>query len=278
MEKKLISRDECKDIQMNILDVIVRICEQHGLQYYLAYGTLLGAVRHKGYIPWDDDIDIYMSRQDYSALISYLKAGAYPEAQWLKLLDLDADGYYYPFAKATDCRTEAKMDTNLTKHGIWVDIFPIDNVPDNKMHSDLFCLYCHVLRAVIIAMTTDFRSTKLGKRRTRKKILKLFACIVGKKRMALFYDHECQKYNRKYTDHAACLSGAYGKKERMPKSVLFTPAMFSFEDRRYNGTAKYDSYLEALYGDYMKLPPKEKQKTHSITASYKTNEKNEENY
>lgn len=268
MERTLISREECKNIQMGILDVITKVCEQHGWKCYLAYGTLLGAVRHKGYIPWDDDIDLYMSRSDYSELVAWMKKEKYEESDWLKILDMDTEGYYFPYAKAVNCRTEAIMDTNLTKHGVWIDIFPVDNVPDNKALGNLFCLCCKVLRETNVAMTMNFESRKIRKR-FRKRIASWIACAVGKRRMARFYDRVCQTYSNKHTEHAACLSGAYGKRERMPKSVLFVPTKLSFEGKSYTGTAEYDAYLKTMYGDYMQLPAEEKRITHDVTAYYK---------
>lgn len=268
MEKMLISREECKTIQMSILDAVVKICEEHHFQYYLAYGTLLGAIRHEGYIPWDDDIDIYMCREDYDKLISVMKTGRYADSSWMKILDLDTEGYYYPFAKAVDIRTDAKMDSNVTKHGIWVDIFPVDNVPDNRKLGELYCDYCRFLRAIIIAMTTDFKSEKMVKPKKHKIILNSFAQLVGKRRMALFCDKECKKFSSKHTKYAACLFGAYGKKERMSKEVLLTPGVVHFEGKNYTGTAKFDEYLRTLYGDYMQLPPAEKRITHGVTATY----------
>ena len=107
---RMIGQKECREIQMAILDEIERICKVNNLTYSLAYGTLLGAVRHKGYIPWDDDIDICLLREDYEKLIAILKDKNAPGSkEWLTLVDDTCDGYFYPFAKAYDNRTTVKL-------------------------------------------------------------------------------------------------------------------------------------------------------------------------
>ena len=121
---KKIEQNEFREIQMCILDEIQRICKENNLKYSLAYGTLLGAVRHKGYIPWDDDIDICLLREDYEKLIAVLKDKNAPgHKEWLTLVDDTCDGYFYPFAKAYDNRTAVKMERHKGEMGIWVDIF-----------------------------------------------------------------------------------------------------------------------------------------------------------
>ena len=159
---KLLSRDECKQIQINILNEIATICEINGLQYYLAYGTLLGAIRHEGFIPWDDDIDIYLARNDYDRLAMILKNPQTAKPVWLEYYDGDKEGYYYPFAKAVDNTTIAKMEDNKTQHGIWIDIFPMDNIPNSNKKQEKFVKKGKFLRDLSIAMTTDFSASPSG--------------------------------------------------------------------------------------------------------------------
>ena len=126
-----LSNEEIREIQINLLETIKDICERYNIKYSLAYGTLLGAVRHKGFIPWDDDIDIFLQRPDYERLIDIISNQS--EYYWLNVLDVrQKEDYYYPFAKAVDSRTLAKMADNTTPHGIWIDLFPIDHIPDKS--------------------------------------------------------------------------------------------------------------------------------------------------
>lgn len=263
---ELLERQECKNIQKQLLVIADDICKKNNLNYYMAYGTMLGAIRHKGYIPWDDDIDIYMERSHYEEFIKIIRNCETTIPEWCNILTISPDTYYYPFAKLVDSRTVAKMDSNVTEHGVWIDIFPIDGVPNNVIISHIFCFYCHFLRAIIIAMTTDFSSKKLGKKVIYKKILATIAEIIGKNKIANIYNEVCKKYNVKDHEYVASLSGAYSSRERMPKNVYFERATYEFEEYHFSGAKNYKEYLSQLYGDFMKLPPEEKRRIHSIIA------------
>ncbi|MBQ8445584.1 MAG: LicD family protein, partial [Opitutales bacterium] len=147
-----ITHEELKQIQLGILDKVHEFCEKNGITYFLSSGTLIGAVRHKGYIPWDDDLDLYMPRADYDKFIKLFSANS-PENT--KLLSLETDKkYQYPFAKVIDDRTEM-VETAVGesfKIGVYIDVFPVDSVPDNFVASWIvywfltivkkFSLYC----------------------------------------------------------------------------------------------------------------------------------------
>ena len=126
---RLLTIDEIKQTELSILDYIDSVCKQHNVRYYLAYGTLLGAIRHKGFIPWDDDIDIYMLRSDYDRFIQLLSAEKENHYSLLSIYN-DSD-YFYEFAKVVDNRTSINANNlkAMRNEGVWVDIFPLDNVP-----------------------------------------------------------------------------------------------------------------------------------------------------
>lgn len=264
MSKEYLSRADCRNIQIEILKTIASICEKLNIHYYIAYGTLLGALRHGGFIPWDDDIDISLFRKDYEKLISYLKEKK--EYSWLQVLDKDNDSYYYPFAKAIDNRTLAKMEDNTTSHGIWVDIFPLDNVPDDENEASHFLKRCLFLRGLTIAMTTDFAAGNLGKKRFVKRILNVMSNVIGKKRIHNYYEQFITKYKGCNCKSVACLSTPYTLHEQIEKSVLEPTKEWKFEDQYFTGPQNADEYLRRIYGDYMTLPPEDKRRVHSITA------------
>lgn len=267
---KIIDRNECKKIQLDILDEIVNICDRNSLQYYLSYGSLLGAVRHKGFIPWDDDIDICLFRKDYEQLIKILKSKKDNDIPvWLDIIDGDVSEYYYTFAKAVDSRTIAKMEDNLTDHGIWIDIFPLDNLPDNQLLRGLFLHYCYFLRAVILAMTTDFLGTASGSKTYIKRLLNICAKSIGKKRVYNHYEKICRINKDNHSDYVGMLFSAYGVRDCVLREKVSKASTYTFEDRYYTGYANYDYFLSKMYGDYMKIPPVEKQRTHSIDAHWK---------
>ena len=126
--RKITDIHELRQIQMGILDEVHQYCEAHGLRYFLSSGTLIGAVRHKGYIPWDDDIDIYMPRKDYEQFLREFKG-----SEQFKLLNPAKEPhYYYTFAKVVDLRTRMVEDeTEGFEIGVFMDIFPVDYVTDN---------------------------------------------------------------------------------------------------------------------------------------------------
>lgn len=269
MDKRL-SREECGKIQLQILDEIKSICEKNNLHYYLAYGSFLGAVRHGGFIPWDDDIDICLHRNDYDKLINILKStGQQNEYQWLGLVDGDIPGYYYTFVKAVDNRTIAKMEDNLTEHGVWIDIFPLDTLPASKFKRKCFLRYCYFLRAVILSMTTDFSGGMLGKKTIIKKIFNQMSNFIGKDRIYKHYLKKCCKYKNSESKYVGVLFSAYGIRDCMLRDKTIESKEYVFEDHNYMGFVDYDYYLSHIYGDYMKVPPKEKQRTHSIIAYWK---------
>ncbi len=269
MEKKL-SRIECREIQMEILDQLKDICNSNNIKYYLAYGSLLGAVRHNGYIPWDDDIDICLFRNDYNKLIDLINQGLYKESNpWLEIIDNKTENYYYTFAKVIDNRTVAKMGDNITQHGIWVDIFPIDNLPDKINERNIFIRYCYFLRSIILSMTTDFSGIKKGKKRYIKRVLNIIANVIGKEKICNHYVRICRYYEKNDSKYVGVLFSPYSVKDCFLKEKMIVTKEYKFEGRCYTGFAEYDYYLSGLYGNYMKLPPEEKQKTHSIHAFWK---------
>ena len=265
MKKEYLTIEEVKQTELDILNAINQICSDNKIEFYLCGGTMLGAIRHKGFIPWDDDIDIFLERKEYEKLIAIIKEKK--EYSWLEILDDTNDNYYYPFAKAVDNRTIAKMDDNKTEHGIWVDIFPIDNLPDNSKKRIKLIKKCYFYRALIISMTTDFNMNKKDNKIFIKKFLNLYTSIVGKNRVYNRYKKIINKsLNYNDSKYVACLCPTYGINEIFEREKLFEKEKYLFEGQYYNGTKNYDMYLKSFYGDYMTLPPENKRYMHEITA------------
>ena len=147
-----IPSEEIKKIEISILDYIASVCEENNIGYYLAYGTLLGAIRHHGFIPWDDDIDIYMLREDYMKFIEIAKEHIHHRYKLLSIYN--DDDYYYEFAKVVDSNTKLKINNvkQIKKEGVWVDIFPLDNVPKHVFFLKIlinFLVVCRILSVYI---------------------------------------------------------------------------------------------------------------------------------
>lgn len=257
------------NVELDILDEIVRICSIHNLRYYLAGGTLLGAVRHKGFIPWDDDLDIAMPRPDYDKFCSIatkeLKHGYY-----LSSVDTEKR-YWLPFAKVRKCNTLLIEATTpwLKDTGIWVDVFPLDLDRLDNMVAIQERFHKHaVYRALTVGflrneffhpswilgyIKTGFPSFKSMNRR-------IYSIITG----------GATDKSDAYVNYGS----QYGvKKQTMPISWYDPAVDIEFEGRSYKAPAQYEKFLKRLYGDnYMQLPPLEKRVTHNpVRLSFDTN-------
>lgn len=249
-----------RDFQLHsktILDAIDIVCHEHGLTYYIIAGTLLGAVRHKGFIPWDDDIDIALPRKDYDTLLLHAK-------EWLperyNLVTYESD-HNYPkyFAKIEDCHTTLVENFSLGYiGGVYVDVFPLDDVPNNSIKRNLHYRKFHFFRKL---QYYAYRDPYKHGRSVGAHIMALFQKCLSKE-----YLNKCmQRVLVEYRNHKNCDfvmthddgTCAY------PKSCLAAPNTYSFEGKEYDGPSDADTFLASYYGkNYMQLPPVEKRRSH----------------
>lgn len=262
---RYLDNEECRSIELKILKAIDQLCQENKIKYFMCGGTMLGAIRHKGFIPWDDDIDIALLRPEYENLMRVLKEqNRFP---WLKLLDADTPGYFYTFAKAVDKTTTAKMEDNTTEHGLWVDIFPYDNLPDDPGERNRFLLKGYFYRSLIQSMTFDSTAVKVDfKKRIIKMGLKLYSKTINPKKFTNRYIEFSKKYNNENTIYVGCLFTPYKLKECFDRKWFEQPKLYEFEKEYFYGPNDYGSFLKQLYGDYMRLPPIEKRRDHRIIA------------
>lgn len=264
-EKKTFSSEKIKEIELNLLIEFGDFCRKHNLYYTLAGGTLLGAIRHQGFIPWDDDIDVIMPRKSYNLFIEMWEKNK-ESSNSLKLLYPGKEEYSYPFAKLCDRKTIAKMTDGTTKHGIWIDIFPLDNIPDKNSINKLF-KKARILRAVAISMNTDFKHVKIDYKLIPKLGLKIFSLAIGKKNVLHLIEKNAESFNKNKESHyIGGVVWGYGIGEIMKKSDYLKPVKVAFEGHEFVAPSCWKSYLSGLYGDYMKLPPVKDRKNHSIKA------------
>ena len=238
------------------LEAIDKICREHGLHYYLWAGTMLGAVRHKGFIPWDDDMDICMPRPDYEILISHWH-------EWLpkpyEVIAPETDpNSPYPFAKIEDASTTVleRPDFKFLE-GIYIDVFPIDGAPadekERKAHFKRYKFWRHLL---FLRGRDPFKHGH-GPRSWFPWLLhKIYSLEDLQKKVKDYmtkYPYEESDFVCDYDD---------GLKGVFEKRILGTPQVYPFEDKQFLGVEYYDEYLSNKYGNYMQLPPKEKQIQH----------------
>ena len=229
--------------------------DENNYTYYVVYGTLLGTIRHKGFIPWDDDLDIAMPRKDYERLIKsfdqvidhYKFESPYSETD-----------YMYPYAKLFDINTTLVDHLRKpVKRGIFIDVFPLDGLGNNKEEAIKFH---HKIQRKY-----NFYSTQTCALRKGRKWYKNLAIIIG--RINLFFN--AKKYAQKLdklaalhdydsSEYVACVFGAYAQREVFDKKIFAKPVSYKFENINVKGPEQYDAYLKQLYHDWTKLPEESK--------------------
>lgn len=269
--KKEIEIAEQKKIQINILKETVRVCEENNLIYFLGGGTLLGAVRHQGYIPWDNDIDIMLPRKDYEKLLEIFNRCSKKN---YKLLSYKYNkGYYYPFNKIVNINTEVIENKfrRIEELGIYIDVFPIDFLPEeNKNIKKIFRYYKFRERIIDVYRTTEIERVTNNKIKLlcKKMLIQIIKKEKIMKKILKQMDEVAQRYDN--TSMVACVSGRYMEKEIMPSSYISDYTLVRFEDEEYKIPIGYDEYLTKHYGNYMELPPEEKRiPDHDVTVFWK---------
>lgn len=255
---KKIGIEEAKSFLVEVLQDFHEFCEANGLRYVLAAGTLLGAVRHNGYIPWDDDIDVYMPRPDYEKLIAL-----YPCDRPNKLYEHSLDEkYMYPFAKLAKKGTLCveKGGYSGVDIGIYLDIFPIDglgnDMKDAKKEVRKITKYVNLNLSLLVE---QWRKDVSFVKNFAIWCLHVFSVIYGghkkilkkmKKALAVF-DYDKSAYVGQIVEMP-------GYKKITKRSLFEERELHIFEGKQFYIPKAYDLILTNLYGDYMKLPPEEK--------------------
>lgn len=257
--------EDVKEIQRILFEILKffrQVCQKNELTFYLSNGTLLGAVKYKEFIPWDDDVDIFMPRADYDKLMNLedVDNGLY------ELLAKERNQLWnMPYAKLRDKRTILK-ETSANfgmENGIAIDIFPLDNWCGNKKKAILQAKYCGLLRRFLTASIEEkFTSAKKGVQRCILYLIWKYSRLRGTQ---VFYNkiigEVCK--GRKNTEYKGCIAWSlYGEKEVISSAVFSESVDVMFCGEVFPAPIGYDMYLNNLYGDYFKDPPKEKQKSH----------------
>ena len=250
--------DEIRSIQLEILKKVSEYCDDNNLRYSLAYGTLIGAIRHKGYIPWDDDIDIVMPRPDYERFIKSFNT--YATDYKVHVTELNSN-FIYTFAKVSYNKSILIEDIEVRYEiGINIDVFPIDGVPsiDNPT----------MKKQNFYRNLASFKTIKINSDRN---IIKNIVLILGKillKRINLKMIDNSKKYSFENEEYCCNISTGFTEDKAIPKRYLEDFIDCFFENQKFKASKFYDEWLKSYYGDYMKLPPREKQVSHHRYKAY----------
>lgn len=234
---------------LEIMDYIDGVCRENKLKYYLTGGTLLGAIRHNGFIPWDDDLDIEMPRQDYEKFLSIVKfEGRY------NVISYNTDLHYPRFFAKISQKGTKFVEEDIYEWGIFVDIFPIDN-------QKLYGKHLEVKKKIVrYLLDNRNRIVEKDKRRVIKyyisKILPVNAWLYIMEKIAVNYNSTCGYYINYGSQYSAL-------RKTMPKEWYGDGINVVFEGRHYNAPTEYKKVLIRIFGsNYMEIPPVEKRKTH----------------
>ena len=240
MEK--LSLKDLQHLELEIFKYFISLCEKYKLRYFLAGGTLLGAIRHKGFIPWDDDIDVLMPRTDYDRLQNIGK-------------------------KIFDTHTQIKkiFDFDETEQQVWIDIFPLDGLPESDAETEKIFKKSLFMRDILKIQKSQDGSAKSTFKKIVKPVLKpiLLKCI-GIEKSVEKIDRFARNYSFDDYDYIGGIVWGYGKQEKMKKTEYLKTVQVDFEGLKVNAPGCWDKYLTNLYGDYMRLPPEEQRLTHDM--------------
>lgn len=254
---KLLSLDQVKQKELDILKYVVEVCRQIGCRYYLSYGSLLGAIRHRGFIPWDDDIDISMPRADYNKFLAWVTSAGNAHERFITLHP-GCKGYPYHYIKVVDATTRL-IDTDLNDfagNGLWIDIFPLDGVRTQAVtRQKKLAKYFNSCRA-----SASFKECPPSNKPWRWKVCKwlgpnFFARLVTWCSARLPFDEG------EYVAHMPT-----AMQYCFPRRLFNEVTEVEFEGLHFVAPKHYDEYLRILYADYMQLPPEDQRITHCVKA------------
>ncbi|MDR3587302.1 MAG: LicD family protein [Desulfosporosinus sp.] len=250
-------------IQLDAFQEVDRICKKYNLAYYMIAGTLIGAVRHKGFIPWDDDIDIAMLRSDYDRFLNCC-ASELTDKYFVQNYRTDTD--FYP-ALTRICIKGTYLDDKYAKHlkfkkEAYIDIFPLDNVPDDEemmeKHGNRIMTIDRIMsyKACLVYRKGPFYSKLIG-----KKLLKMLLLPISLNSLQRCREKAMKEYSNQTTSRVCSTATMYSyKKHVMQRSSYENGVLLEFEGGMYYAPREWDTYLKQIYGDYMMLPPEEMRK------------------
>lgn len=276
--EKELTIQETQQISLEILHTIAKICEEQNLRYALIYGTLIGAVRHKDYIPWDDDVDIMMPRPDYDCLITWLKQhiGQYPHLQVFNRETCPE--YPYMITRISDDRYEIRMENEKPfGMGVFIDIYPYDGMGKTQKEAIQFGMKGDRLSSLCYQATREHFAIETTTSLIRK-IIKYPVYRIAKWMGKDTFQKRLEKLARvkayDESNYVGCVIWlSWGEKDIFPRKWFDETILAPFGKYQFRIPKYYDEILRHEYGDYMQLPPEKDRIGHHFFKVYKKNDK-----
>lgn len=256
---------ELQVVEVRMLNDLLSFFMEHQIRYFALAGTMLGAVRHKGFIPWDDDIDIGVPRSDYDRLIGLARESKTIANMPVRFYPFSHDCNNYPMKLIDESIVITKTaGQSVEQTNAWITLFPLDGMPSNKIlrmiHGRvlLYRRFAYVMARYKKIVNANRTSYSIAKRTLVKLVgeLKLNRLFDEKKTFENM-DKSLKAYPYESSEYVLTLMGGYKLKEMFPKSVFGEGAVYDFEGLKMIGPQGYDTYLSQLYGDYMTPPPED---------------------
>lgn len=262
--------NEIHSEMMHVLETLDRICEENNIQYVLAYGTLIGAIRHDGFIPWDDDVDIWMPRADYNRFIAYCMEHEEQIKPYKLCTRYNIDNYVFYISRFSNMEYKYQ-NTNGNKHnfdiGIFLDIYPIDNYGNGGSETEKLFKKTNFWSSLYCVYVNSDKAKNLGSR-VIKACIHLALNLIFKNNVLSGVDqritHILEHYSDESNEYVGCVCWAENKVLHKRNDVFNSDGTMnrmkhSFEGKEFYVPTNYHAILKNSYGDYMKLPPKEQQ-------------------
>lgn len=252
---------ELNPLQQKLLEMLSWLhtfCQKNNLSYYVMGGTMLGAVRHNGFIPWDDDVDIIMPRSDYEKLLKLLETPV--EHYVVESVNSSAKDFTYNYSKFYDINTSLTDPAKVpVKRGVFIDVFPLDGIGNSMEESLKNYKTIDFLHTLLVIKRCSIRKG----RKWWKNLGALSGALlpINVKKLSRKLDALCAKRSSLDCKYVGYLTSSYGRREIMENDIYGTPTPYLFEGITVYGPEKYDEYLTKLYHDWRKLPPEDKRQT-----------------
>lgn len=261
MKKNTIDIIHEKDLELALY--FSEFCKKNKLKYYIIGGTFLGAIRHNGFIPWDDDMDIAMPREDYEKFLNLYKN----DIEKFKIINYKIDNNYKYYISRF-CNPDYQIvEKSGNTTNLFIDIFPIDGMPNNKIIRKIHCLRVLYHRMKLSFYYNDTIDMNVKRKQYEKILIKIAKSIPMKKiinptREKSKIDKILKKYSFYKSNYSGTIMGAYREREIVPTYFFGIQTLYVFENTKLYGPELYDEYLTHMYGDYMKLPKESERRIH----------------